>query len=148
MPQPSQCGHTQPIHLINSTRHHKDRVSAKYELSEHSELSGWLQLMTRVMFYILQPKSEWQPPKGVPAAYNLTSPIICHNPPSKCGHTQPSHLSNSTWLSIHPAPKYELSELSELSGWSALDSTLKQQHSNQPCMLVSWVKVLGIRYRV
>eukprot|EP00877_Chromochloris_zofingiensis_P011420 jgi/Chrzof1/6531/Cz19g00030.t1 len=66
-------------------------------------------------FYV-QPNPEWQPPISIPLAYNLTSAIICHNPPSKCGHTQPSHLSNSTWHNIHPAPKHELSELSELSG--------------------------------
>eukprot|EP00877_Chromochloris_zofingiensis_P004833 jgi/Chrzof1/14350/UNPLg00624.t1 len=53
----------------------------------------------------------FQPPKGVPLAHNLISlAIICHNPPSKCGHTHPAHLSNSSWHNIHPAPKYELSE--------------------------------------
>eukprot|EP00877_Chromochloris_zofingiensis_P011419 jgi/Chrzof1/6530/Cz19g00020.t1 len=83
----------------------------------------------------IQPKSEWQPPKGVPlSAHNLTTPIICHIPPSKCGHTHLDHLSNSSWNSIHLAPKYELSELSELSGWSPLSSAAKQQHSNQLCM--------------
>eukprot|EP00877_Chromochloris_zofingiensis_P010805 jgi/Chrzof1/5979/Cz16g22140.t1 len=72
-----------------------------------------------------------RPPISAPLAYNLTSAIICQNPPNTCGTCQADHLSNSTWHSIHPASKYELSEL---SGWSQLNSALKQHTSNQPCM--------------
>eukprot|EP00877_Chromochloris_zofingiensis_P002816 jgi/Chrzof1/12535/Cz06g37210.t1 len=103
-------------------------------LQQHTKqayLASALRLPSLGFRFEIQPKSEWQPPKGAPFAYNLTSPIICHNPPSKCGACQADHLSNSSWHSVPPTPKYELSEL---SGQSALNCALPQQHSKQLCM--------------
>eukprot|EP00877_Chromochloris_zofingiensis_P012987 jgi/Chrzof1/7942/UNPLg00002.t1 len=42
---------------------------------------------------------------------------------------QTDHLSNSTWHSIHPGPKYELSELSELSAFRIQGSGFRVQGS-------------------